>query len=121
MKKLIIALMLSLMMAGSALASQSSFTWLPNVEEDLAGYTLHYGSATGDYTGSLDCVLPVTVEGRVPCTLNYESNGLTYFAVTAYDTGGNHSAYSSELSFDPAPAAPQGIKINVTVTVEVGL
>jgi chitodextrinase len=61
--------------------------------DDLAGYRLYYGTSTGNYTESFDAanVTQYTV-GNLPTGLYY------YFAVTAYDTQGNESAYSTEIS-----------------------
>ncbi len=61
--------------------------------DDLAGYRLYYGTSTGNYTESFDVanVTQYTV-GNLPTGLYY------YFAVTAYDTQGNESAYSTEIS-----------------------
>jgi PKD repeat protein len=61
---------------------------------DLAGYRLHYGLSSRNYTSSVN----------VGNTTSYTLSGLTsgqryYVAVTAYDTSGNQSSYSNEVNF----------------------
>ncbi len=59
---------------------------------DLAGYKVYYGTTSGNYTDVIDVgnVTTYKVEGLQP--------GTYYFAVTAYDTSGNESNYSNEVS-----------------------
>jgi len=64
---------------------------------DLAGYKIYYGTVSGSYTGSIDVgnktsISLTTFSSSVP------SRGLYYIAVTAYDTAGNESVYSNEIS-----------------------
>ena len=62
--------------------------------DDLKGFKVHRGSAPGAYseadTIDVGNVLTYTVENLEP--------GTHYFAVTAYDTSGNESGFSSEGS-----------------------
>ena len=64
---------------------------------DLAGYKIYYGTVSGKYTASIDAgnatSFPITaLSSSVPVP------GLYYIAVTAYDTAGNESSYSNEIS-----------------------
>lgn len=72
-------------------------TWLPNtVDEDLASYTVHYGTASGDYGHTVNAALTtdVSVTGLV--------EGQTYyFAVTATNTSGLTSGFSQEVNDYP--------------------
>ena len=66
--------------------------WDPNTESDLAGYRVHYGTASGSYTVHTD----------VHNVTTYTVTGLTagqtyYFAATAYDASGNESGYSNPV------------------------
>ena len=70
--------------------------WSANREVDLAGYNLYYGSASQNYH------FVVTV-GNVT---NYDlknlhlNEGVTYYiALTVYDTAGNESDFSEELTY----------------------
>ena len=70
-------------------ATQVTLTWEPNPEPNLAGYKIHYGLQSRDYTSSID------VGNQTSYTLTGLTEGQTYyFAATAYDTAGNQSNYS---------------------------
>ncbi|HEX5679822.1 MAG TPA: choice-of-anchor U domain-containing protein, partial [Desulfobacterales bacterium] len=82
-----------------------------NTESDLAGYKVHYGTASGSYTTVVDVhkVTTAVVTGL--------SAGQTYyFVVTAYNASGNESGYSNQVSYSVAaangapatPATPTG-------------
>jgi hypothetical protein len=82
--------------AASAFAAQVTLSWNPNSESDLAGYKIHYGTASGLYTFHLD----------VHNVTTYTLTGLTagqryYFAATAYNASGSESGYSNQVSFSP--------------------
>jgi hypothetical protein len=84
---------LLLLMAGAASAQSVTIAWDPNKEADLAGYVVHYGTASGVYTHSLD-VGKVTSANIVSLT-----TGKTYFfAVQAYSTKALMSPMSAELA-----------------------
>jgi hypothetical protein len=84
---------LLLLMAGTASAQSVTIAWDPNKEADLAGYVVHYGTASGVYTHSLD-VGKVTSANIVSLT-----TGKTYFfAVQAYSTKALMSPMSAELT-----------------------
>lgn len=83
-----------------------SLTWNPNPEANLAGYKLHFGSSSGNYTTVLD-VGPVPSAPLPPMIL-----GQTYYvALSAYDTDGRDGPLSAELvvtASSPAPVAASG-------------
>ena len=88
--------------ASNALAAQATLAWDPNTESDLAGYRVHYGTASGSYTVHTD----------VHNITSYTVTGLTagqtyYFAATAYDASGNESGYSNPVSY-AVPARERG-------------
>jgi hypothetical protein len=77
-----------------ASAGQVTLAWNPNTESDLAGYRLHYGTASGSYTVHLD------VHNVTTYTVGGLTDGQTYyFAATAYDASGNESGYSNQVSY----------------------
>ena len=66
--------------------------WDANTESDLAGYNIYYGTASGNYSHSID------VGNITEYTLTDLDEGVTYYlAATAYDEDENESAYSVEL------------------------
>lgn len=80
-------------------ASSTKLFWLPPTTrvdgselEDLAGFKIYLGTFPSTYTSSID-VLYVT-----RYTLMNLPPGTWYFSVTAYDSQGNESAFSNELS-----------------------
>jgi fibronectin type 3 domain-containing protein len=66
--------------------------WSANGESDLQGYRVYYGTSSRNYTTNTDV-------GKVTSyTVNGLATGTTYyFAITALDTSGNESGYSSEV------------------------
>lgn len=72
-------------------------TWNGNSESDLAGYRLHYGLKSRAYDNVIKITAPetsVTIKGL-------DSTQTYYFALTAFDTSGNESEFSKEISWPP--------------------
>jgi hypothetical protein len=59
---------------------------------DLAGYKVHYGTSSGDYTAA------VNVGPTTEYSITDLAPGTYYIAVTAYDSSGRESGYSNEVS-----------------------
>ncbi len=96
---LTIWLIISVNLAGFALSGVSgkiTLAWDPNSEADLQGYKIYYGNSSRNYSVVLDVgnVTSYTVRGL-------DESKTYYFAVTAYDTAGNESDYSEEVSGKP--------------------
>ena len=111
MKKLIaVTILVILAIAGIAQAATINVSWNPNTEEDLAGYRLYVGEASGQYGEPVDVG---NVTGHV-MEITPEYGATYYFALTAYDTSGNESGYSAEATcFIPdgrAPEKPTGLR-----------
>jgi len=65
---------------GSAYSAQVTLAWDPNTEPELAGYRIHYGFLSDQYSSSVD------VGNQTSYTLSNLGDGKTYyFAATAYD------------------------------------
>jgi len=77
----------------SAYSAQATLSWDAENDPAVAGYKLYYGSVPGSYTNSVDT-------GKTTSTIvNDLTEGKTYyFASTAYDSAGNQSGYSNEVS-----------------------
>ena len=75
--------------------SSATLTWNANTESDLAGYRVYRATASGTY-GAPVATVPAG-------TVTYQATGLTmnttyWFTITAYDTAGNESLRSNEVS-----------------------
>ena len=78
----------------SCLAFHLTQEWDSNVDEDLAGYIVYYGTASRNYKYDVD------IGDRTSVTISGLVDGKKYyFAVTAYDEEGNESAYSAEIAY----------------------
>ncbi|HXW68039.1 MAG TPA: S-layer homology domain-containing protein, partial [Dissulfurispiraceae bacterium] len=80
-------------------AGQASLSWTEPTTNtngteltDLAGYKVYYGTVSGDYTQN------VNVGNVTNYTVSNLAAGTYYFAVAAYDTSGNQSTYSNQVS-----------------------
>ncbi len=85
-----------------AFAGDAVLSWDPNTEPDLAGYKVYSGTASGIYG------TPIDTGNLTTQTVTGLSSGTYFFAVTAYDTSGNESGFSNEVSktistSDPTP------------------
>ena len=69
--------------------------WAANTESDLAGYKVYSATSSGSY-GAATATVPASATSYVVSGLQA---GITYFfVITAYDTAGNESARSAEVS-----------------------
>jgi trimeric autotransporter adhesin len=59
---------------------------------DLAGYRIYYGTSPGDYPSNID------VGNVTTYVFSNLAAGTYYLVITAYDTSGNESSYSNEIS-----------------------
>jgi len=77
---------------GLSMAGSATLNWQPNTESDLGGYRVYYGTSSRTYGP------PLNVNTTTTCTLSDLSEGAAYyFAVTAFDTAGNESGFSTEV------------------------
>ncbi len=75
--------------------ASATVSWNANTEADLAGYRVYVGTQSGIYSFAG----PFEVTGRTSFTVPNLPKGTTYyFAVTAFDTTGNESSKSAEVS-----------------------
>jgi hypothetical protein len=89
-----------LLSAIAGLAADVKLQWDANTEPALAGYRVHVGSATRNYSTSLNA-------GNVTSyTLTGLAAGTYYIAVTAYDSYQQTSDYSNEVTATVPPLAP---------------
>lgn len=75
----------------------ADLAWSANSEPDLSGYRVYYGVSSGTYDQEAGQGI------NAGNATSYVVTGLApgqryYFAVTAYDTSGNESGYSNQVS-----------------------
>lgn len=70
--------------------------WKANSDKDVAGYKVHYGFKSRDYTHSIDVgpATSFTLTRLIPDTTYY-------FAASSYDSEGMESNYSAEITYKP--------------------
>ena len=102
---LLIVLIPALVLAGTDV----TLAWNANDEPDLAGYRIHWGDQSGNYTSQVD------VGNVTEYKIENLPDGTYFFAATAYDDSGNESGYSNEVSAtltdDKAPGIPEALII----------
>lgn len=104
---------LFLMMTFGANAGEVIVSWDRNNEQDLAGYRIHYGTSSGNYTNIID------VGNHTSHAINNLTDGLSYyFVVTAYDNIGNESDYSHEKSAYIIPSDTTAPTIKYLVVID---
>lgn len=82
--------------AGDAVLSWDSNDW--SIDPDLAGYKVYHGTVSGNYTNTIDIGLVNPNDVPTYTVVNLTDGNTYYFAVTAYDTAGNESGFSNEVS-----------------------
>lgn len=76
-------------------SGSATLDWDPVVASDLAGYRIHYGTASGSYSRSADAGNSTTWT-----ITNLSAGTRYYFVVAAVDYSGQESGYSNEVSKD---------------------
>lgn len=73
-----------------------TLSWAANSENDLAGYKIYFGTSSGEYNASGS---PAIIGNTTTYTVTGLQRNTTYFfALSAYDSAGNESALSAEVS-----------------------
>lgn len=114
MKKFIITLCIVLFLVGSSAfclgpkIDKHVAVWDANTEVDLTGYYLYWRTSTGVFSDANRVVIPQSATPTYELmTLNLPS-GVYIIAVSAYNTAGNESALSTEVTWNATiPGAPK--------------
>lgn len=87
----------------SASTANVSITWR-GTAGDVAGYVVHWGTASGAYSHDLDVANPsADADGIVTAVIALpigDASATYYFAMSSYDATGGTSANSNELSIE---------------------
>lgn len=103
-------LFFQLVVAQTSFAAGAMLSWDPpttnmdgTVVTDLAGYRMYWGTSPGVYTNMVtapacnNCPVPIAGATERACVVLF-SGTTYYFAVTAFDTEGNESDFSNEVT-----------------------
>lgn len=138
MKKLFFALVFALMFGVSAaLATPTvniTFAWDANTEADLAGYRLYQSNVSvltldADNDGIITLAELLAGSGVVVGNVSVGTeivtvqvhDGTWYWVLTAYDTQGNESGPSNEVTKTvntSVPSAPSGLNITIVIKIQ---
>jgi hypothetical protein len=85
----------------TTVSTSVTLAWVPPTENsngtpitNLAGYKIHYGTASADYTQTVS----VANAGLTRYVVDNLPSGTYYFAITAYNASGTESALSQEVA-----------------------
>jgi hypothetical protein len=102
---IIAGLLLTFLYDSNARAGTATLSWnAPTTNADgspltdLAGYKVYYGSVSIAYTQTVDVGMTGSPSAPSYVINNLADGNTYYFAVTAYDSSGNESGYSGEVS-----------------------
>lgn len=100
----------------------------PEDEGMVAGYRVHFGRESGNYTEIVNVgMVPRQVgkdgvEGMFSGAIELPGDGKWFCAVTVYNSFGLESDYSNEISFERSrPTAPDGLRVEVEIEVSQNL
>ena len=96
-RPLLMSLLCWCVLMGVALAEPATLTWTANTEADLAGYKVYQSDTAGAYGAALATLGKVTTWSTTLVPFVGRDRRV-YFTITAFDTSGNESAKSLEVS-----------------------
>jgi hypothetical protein len=88
-----------LLSVSPAQAVDVQLAWDPSPSPQATGYLLYYGTASGQYSESVD-----TGQATTAALSGLQAGQTYYFAVLAYDAAGDYSPFSNEAIYDPSQA-----------------
>lgn len=114
MKKILIVVAM-LIFAAPCMASTVILQWDANTEPDLAGYKVYQqvGTNTPPFT-QIQTIPNGTQKATIP---DLDSTKTYYFAVTAYNTTGQESAYSNIVQVLPFPKSPANVR-SISIVIQ---
>ena len=116
MKKLVIVVLAVVLLGGVVYAQMpvpQGLRWDPNSESDLAGYYIYEAqTADGQVVGTYMVSVPAPLTEFL--FVDSHVDGQYYWKITAYDTAGNESGFSNEVTADfnvTPPTPPTGCSV----------
>lgn len=110
-------------LAAAAGNAQVSLTWTANPEADLNGYNVYRSETSG--SGYAKVNLAGSITGTTYTDTGVTNGTTYYYVITAVDTTGNESGYSSEASATPSsdtpPSPPSGLQAVVGGMTSINL
>ena len=100
------------LLVGSVVMAQTpiptGLQWDPNSEMDLAGYYVYEAQVSGGQVIGAFSYPPVLAPLTEILFITPHADGTYYWKITAYDTAGNESGFSNEVTaeFNTTPPAP---------------
>lgn len=115
MKKLLLTCAMLLALCSAAWGVTLTVMWDANTEADLAGYRLYQSDTAGQYTYGEDHAIATTLAGTEIITVKDIADGTHHWVLTAYDTSGNESGPSNEVTKIIDSTAPNAPRITITI------
>ena len=121
MKKLLLAVVAFFFMCGMAMAASNvTFEWDANSESDLAGYRLYQSQTPGVYTFGDGNQVATISTGTETVQITDVLDGTYFWVLTAYDTNGNESGPSNEVTANLDTLSPNApITVTITIVIKV--
>jgi hypothetical protein len=85
-------------------AADVTLSWDRNAEPTVVGYRVYYGTSSRSYSDVVNAGTSTTY-----VVTGLDSDRKYFFAVTAYDTGGNESSFSNEVSWGSDALPPASV------------
>lgn len=92
MKRFVLKISLCFIVIGGLVPATVFIQWKKNTENDLAGYNIYWGTQSRKYSNAKNSGMDTS------STINNLLTGQYFFSVTAYDTIGNESNFSDEVT-----------------------
>jgi hypothetical protein len=87
-----VAICCAMLLSVASWAADVSLAWDHSISEGVLGYRMYYGNASRTYSAHDE------VPYQTTWTVTGLGSGIWYFAATAFDTNGNESNFSNEVS-----------------------
>jgi hypothetical protein len=91
---LLILISFFLLPSSGLYAAQVTLAWDPSTDPNVTGYRVFYGTSSYSYQFNNDAGENTTIT-----VSNLQDGATYYFAVNAYDSSGNESQFSNEVSW----------------------